>query len=69
MWNKKAKANFKIFDVINWERNNYNTYMATVSSSKDNKTKKFGQFLITQILSGTSFNTNKIYVNIINMNV
>ena len=25
---KKAKINFKIFDVINWETNNYNIHIA-----------------------------------------
>ena len=25
---KKVEANFKIYDVIDWETNNYNTHMA-----------------------------------------
>ena len=25
---KKAKINFKMFDVINWETNSYNTYIS-----------------------------------------
>ena len=26
--NKKARKNFKIYDVTTWETNNYNTYIA-----------------------------------------
>ena len=25
---KKAKGNFKVYNVINWETNNYNTHIA-----------------------------------------
>ena len=35
-------VNFKIYEVTNWETNNYNTYIAHVSGTKGNHTIKFG---------------------------
>ena len=42
---KKAKDNFKVFDVIPGELNNYNIYIANISKSKGNQTMKFGQLI------------------------
>ena len=42
-FDKKAKVNFKIYDVINWETNKYNTHIAQHSRSKGNQTTKFDQ--------------------------
>ena len=33
---KKATVNFKIYDIINWETNNYNTHTAQYSRKKGN---------------------------------
>ena len=40
---KKAMANFKIYDIKNWAKNNYNTHIAQISRSKSNQTMKSGQ--------------------------
>ena len=42
---KKAKKNFKICDVTNWNTNNYNNVLADISKNKGNQTIKFGQLI------------------------
>ena len=43
---QKNKGIFKIYDVINWKTNNYNTYiLPNISRSKGNQTMKFGQWI------------------------
>ena len=42
---KKAKANFKIYDVADWQANSYNTYIVQHLKSKGNQTMKFGQLI------------------------
>ena len=36
-----AMANFKIYDVTDWEKNNYNTHFAQYSRLKGNHIMKF----------------------------
>ena len=42
---EKDNANFKIYDVTAWLRNNYNTHFAPYLRSKGNQTMKFGQLI------------------------
>ena len=42
---KKAKANFKIYDVTNCETRNCNVHIAKNSRSKGNHPMKFGQLM------------------------
>ena len=43
---KKAKVNFKIYDVTIWLTNICNTHiLRNISRSKDNQTMKFGQLV------------------------
>ena len=35
----------KIYDVIDWQENNYNHVLANISTSKGNQTIKFGQLI------------------------
>ena len=51
---KKAKVNFKVYDVIDRETNNYNTYIAQYSRSKGNQIMKFGQL--------TEYNMRNIFI-------
>ena len=44
-FDKKAKNNVKIYDVINWETNNYNTHIPNIVRSKRNQTVTFGQLI------------------------
>ena len=44
--NKRAKLNFKIYEVINWPTNNYNIYIfSNISKSKMNPKIKSGQLI------------------------
>ena len=43
---RKAKVNFKIYDVTNWETNNYIDILPNISRSKDNQRMKFGQLIV-----------------------
>ena len=42
-FDKKAKVNFKIYDIADWEPNNYNTYSPIFLRSKGKRTMKFDQ--------------------------
>ena len=42
---KKARVNFKICDIINWQTNNYNTHITQISRRKRSQTMKFGQLI------------------------
>ena len=42
---KKAKNNFKIYDVTDWATNNYNTHFSQYLRSKGNQRMKFGQLI------------------------
>ena len=55
--NKKAKVDFKIYDVFCWETNNCNTH---VSRSKGNQTMKFDQLI--------EYNLRNIYLEELNKN-
>ena len=33
-------VNFRIYDALNWETNNYNTHVVNISSSKDNEIRE-----------------------------
>ena len=39
---KKARVNFKIYDVTDWTTNNYNIHLPNISRSKGNQTIKLG---------------------------
>ena len=47
-------ANFKIYDIKNWARNNCNTHIAQISRSKSNQTMKSGQ--------SVEYNTRNIFI-------
>ena len=47
---KKAKINFKIYDVINWETNSHNTCLANILKSKSNQNMKFGQLIEYKVI-------------------
>ena len=43
---KKAKVNFKIYDVMNWEASNYNTHIAQyLKQYRQSHLMKFGRFM------------------------
>ena len=42
---KKAKINFKIYDVAMWETNHDNIHIAQYLKSKGNHTMEFGQLI------------------------
>ena len=42
---KKAEANFKIYNGIYVITNNYNTHIANITRSKGNPTKEFGHVI------------------------
>ena len=57
---KKANANFKIHDIIHWETNNCNTYIAKYLKSRSNQTLKFDQLIeynIKNVFLGKSYPT------------
>ena len=41
----KYELNFKIYHVIDWTANKYNTQLPNISRSKDNRAMKFGQLI------------------------
>ena len=45
MAHKKAKFNFKIYDVINREMSNYNHVLSDISRCKGNQKMKYGQLI------------------------
>ena len=42
---KKVKVNFKVYNVINQENNNWNTVLPNISRSKDNQTIQLDQLI------------------------
>ena len=40
---KTAKVNFKTYDVIDWETNNYKTHIAKYLKKQANQTMEYGQ--------------------------
>ena len=55
-FHNKGKVNFKIYDVINGEGNNYNTHTVQYRSFKGNEKLKFGQM--------TEYNKRNIFLQI-----
>ena len=42
---KKAKINFKVYDVVKLEENSYNHILRNISRGKDSQIMKFGQII------------------------
>ena len=42
---KKGKVNFKIYDVINWETNDYNTYIVQYREKERQSNNEIGRLV------------------------
>ena len=42
---RNLKSNFKVYDITNWETDNYNTHISRYLKNKGNQTMKFGQLI------------------------
>ena len=42
---KSGMIKFKVYDVKDWPKNNYNTHITHISRSKGNQAIKFGQLI------------------------
>ena len=58
--NKKAKTNFKIYDVMNWETDNTIHIVPNVLRSKGNQTMKVGQFVTREIFFSKNHTQNEV---------
>ena len=55
-----TKVNFKIYDVINWETNNYITHIANILRSKGNQQMKFEYMLIELLIQMLIYHVNQL---------